>query len=49
MIKKLVQTGNSWGIVIPKAILDLLGINPVLDKVDFEIRDNEIVIKKHVK
>ena len=32
--KKLRNIGNSWGVIIPKAIIEGLGINPVLDKVE---------------
>jgi len=44
--KKLVQIGGSWGVVIPKAIIEGLGINPVLDKVELYLKDNEIRIRK---
>lgn len=47
MIKKLIQIGNSWGLIIPKAILDVLKINPVKDKIEFIVRENEIVIRKN--
>ena len=46
MEKKLTQIGSSWGIIIPKAFLDLLKINPILDKVEFKIVNDEIRIKK---
>ncbi len=44
--KKMVQIGNSWGVVVPKAILDGLRINPVMDKVEIYIENNEIRIRK---
>ena len=44
--KKIVQIGNSWGVIIPKAIIDGLGINPVLDKVEIYLENNEIRIRK---
>lgn len=44
--KKFVQIGNSWGIVIPKALIDGLRINPLTDNVEVYIEDNEIRIKK---
>lgn len=44
--KKIAQIGNSWGVVIPKAILEGLGINPVLDEVELYIENNEIRIRK---
>ncbi len=47
--KKLVQIGGSWGVVIPKIILDGLDINPTLDKVELLIKDNEVRIRKSAK
>lgn len=44
--KKLIQVGNSWGIVIPRQILNGLGINPVFDKVELYIENNEVRIRK---
>lgn len=44
--KKMVQIGNSWGIVIPKAIIDGLRINPSTDKMEIFIENNDIHIKK---
>ncbi len=46
MIKSLKQIGNSWGIIIPKAILNLMQINPVKDNIEFEFVGNEIRIRK---
>ena len=36
IIKKLRNIGNSWGVIIPKAILEGLNINPVRDEVSIE-------------
>lgn len=44
--KKLRNIGNSWGVIIPKAIIEGLGINPVLDKVEIYLENNEIRIRK---
>lgn len=44
--KRLRNIGNSWGIILPKLILDGLGINPVLDKVELYIENDEIRIRK---
>ena len=44
--KKFRNIGNSWGIIVPKAIIEGLGINPVLDKVEIYIENNEIRIRK---
>ena len=49
IIKNLRNIGNSWGVIIPKAILDGLGINPVLDEVELYIDNNEIKIRKAQK
>ncbi len=46
MLKKLVQIGTSWGIIIPKETLELLKINPMLHKVEFRVVGDEIIIKK---
>lgn len=44
--KKFREIGNSWGIIIPKAIIEGLNINPVLDEVELYLHDNEIRIRK---
>ncbi|MBO6271303.1 AbrB/MazE/SpoVT family DNA-binding domain-containing protein [bacterium] len=44
--KNLRNIGNSWGIIIPKPILEGLDINPVKDKVELYIENNEIRIRK---
>jgi antitoxin component of MazEF toxin-antitoxin module len=44
--KKITQIGTSWGVIIPKAIIEGLGINPVLDTVEIYIENNEIRIRK---
>lgn len=44
--KKITQIGTSWGIIIPKAIIDVLNINPILDEVEIYLEDNEIRIRK---
>jgi len=47
--KRLREIGNSWGIVIPKAILEGLRINPVLDEVSLHIENDSVVIRKYRK
>lgn len=44
--KKMIQVGSSWGVVIPKAIIDGLQINPAYDKVEIYLENNEIRIRK---
>lgn len=45
MIATVNKWGNGQGIRLPKAILELLGIN-VNDPVEIEIEDNKIIISK---
>ena len=47
MHKKLRSLGTSWGIIIPKAILELLNVNPVLDEVEFVVENDELKIRKY--
>ncbi|MBS6603198.1 MAG: hypothetical protein KH301_05525 [Brachyspira sp.] len=47
MIRKIIQIGNSWGVIIPLPILDLLKINPVMDKLEFSVERDCIIVKKH--
>ncbi len=49
IIKNLRNIGNSWGVIIPKAILQAMNINPVRDKVSIEIEPDGIKIKKAKK
>ena len=44
--KKLRTMGGSWGLVIPKMILEALGINPVLDEVTLIMEPDGLKIKK---
>lgn len=46
MIRKIIQIGNSWGVIIPLPLLELLKINPVRDKLEFSIENDSIKIKK---
>jgi len=38
--------GNSWGIILPKIILESLKINPVLHDIGLEIEPDCIKLKK---
>ena len=44
--KKITQIGTSWGVIIPKAIIEGLGINPIIDEVEIYLENNEIRIRK---
>ena len=46
MAKKLTQIGTSWRVIIPKPLLEVLKINPVQDKIDFEIEGETLKITK---
>lgn len=46
MIRKIIQIGNSWGVILPLTLLKLLKINPVNDKLEFSIEHDCILIKK---
>lgn len=46
MERKIIQIGNSWGIIIPATILALLKINPVTDKVEFSLDGDKLIMKK---
>ena len=46
MIRKIIQIGNSWGVIIPLPILNLLKINPVKDKLEFSGEKDCIIIKR---
>ena len=47
MKKRLTQIGTSWGVIIPKTILEMLNVNPVKDNIEFLFNGDEIVIKKY--
>ena len=49
MHKKLRTIGNSWGLIIPLSILELLKINPVLDEVELIVEKETLTIKKYQK
>ena len=47
MRRKIIQVGNSWGVILPHSILELLKVNPVIDTVEFEIENDVLKIKKY--
>ena len=48
-MKKLRQIGNSWGVIIPKSILDLLKIKPSVDDIEFSVEGEILKIQKAKK
>lgn len=49
MKKKLYQSGNVWALLIQKAILQLLDINPEVDEVELEVENKVLKVKKAEK
>lgn len=47
-MSNIIKIGNSYGTLISKKILDSLNIK-LGDEIDFEVKDNGILIKKHDK
>lgn len=43
MRRRLAKIGNSWGLILPKEILDLLGV-PAGGEVDVELVGNTLVV-----
>ncbi|MFG6119319.1 AbrB/MazE/SpoVT family DNA-binding domain-containing protein [Thalassobacillus sp. B23F22_16] len=46
--RKVVQTGNSLGVGLPKAIIDSLNIARG-DEIEFEVKDDQIILNKKRK
>lgn len=46
MKKKLYQSGNAWVLLLPKAILELMEINPETDEVKLEVEGKLLKVKK---
>ena len=44
----IIKIGNSYRVLIPEKILDRLNIK-LGDEIDFEIKENILLIKKHEK
>ena len=44
--KKLIKSGNAWVLLLQKAILELLDINPEVDEVELEIESKTLKVKK---
>jgi len=46
MKKKLFKSGNAWVLLLQKAVLELLDINPETDEVELEIENKVLKVKK---
>ncbi len=49
MKKKLIKSGNAWVLLLQKAIIELLDIDPENDEVELEIENKTLKVKKYVK
>jgi len=49
MKKKLFKSGNAWVLLIQKAILELLEINPEEDEVELVIENKVLKVQKSKK
>lgn len=46
MIRKFTKSGSGYALYISNTILELLGINPIEDYVEYELDDNILTIRK---
>ncbi len=46
MKKKLFKSGNAWVLLMQKAILQLLDIDPEVDEVELEVENKVLKVKK---
>lgn len=46
MERKLMRSGNGWGLFINSTILKLLKVNPATDKVELIVEGDTLKIKK---
>ena len=49
MKKKMYRSGNAWALLIQKAILELLDINPEEDEVELSVENKVLMVKKAEK
>lgn len=49
MKKKLFKSGSAWVLLMQKAFLQLLDINPETDEVEIDIKDKVMYVKKAEK
>ena len=46
MEKKLNKLGDSYSVILPKTLLELMEVNPQKDLIKIEFNDNKIIITK---
>ncbi len=47
MKKKLYRSGNAWALLIQKAIIELLDIDPENDEVELEIENKTLKVRRY--
>lgn len=46
LVRTLSRKGSSWGLYMPNSILDLIDVEPENDKLELDIEDNVLIIRK---
>ena len=49
MKKKLFKSGNAWVLLLQKAIIELLDIDPENDEVELEVENKTLKVRKYTK
>ncbi len=49
MKKKMYRSGNAWALLIQKAILELLDIDPEIDELELTVENKVLMVKKAKK
>lgn len=49
MKKSLTKIGNSWALLFTKTIIELLDIDPENDKIEMEVENKVLKIKKSIE
>lgn len=49
MKKKMYRSGNAWALLIQKAILELLDIDPETDELELTVENKVLMVKKAEK
>ena len=47
--RKLMRNGNGWALCINSTMLDLIGVNPTENMINYTIENNKLIITKSDK
>ena len=47
MKRKFFKSGNGWALFVPKTVIELLKIDPEKDKIEMQIENEVLKIKKY--